>query len=380
MRLDARVCHEVVLTPRVKQVCGIFDLSGDYKNERSWSCDLPLEERDWKIGLIVGPSGCGKTTVARALFGDAVLQATDLKWPTDLSVVDAFPSSLSVSEIVELLCSVGFSSPPHWLRPYSTLSLGEQFRVSLARLLAERRELTVCDEYTSVVDRTVARVASVALAKTVRKLGLRFVACTCHEDVEEWLQPDWVFRPAEMRFHWRCLQRRPVIHLEVIRCRREAWELFRQYHYMSGNLHVAAKCFLALWEGRPVCFSAWLHEHRNYSSAASGGGKNAAKIREHRTVCLPDYQGVGIGVSVSSWCAALFRGAGYKVVSRTSHPAMVASRMNDDRWRFRSRKLTTRYRNSFAVHFFNYSGVRGVYDFEYVGPSLPMRNARMLLV
>src|SRR5207247_1429153 len=108
---------------------------------------------------------------------------------------------------------VGFSSPPAWLRPFHVLSTGEQFRASLARLLAYAPELVVMDEYTSVVDRTVAQIGSADLAKTVRSRGQRFVAVTCHEDVEAWLQPDWVYRAATTTFAWRCLQRRPAISL-----------------------------------------------------------------------------------------------------------------------------------------------------------------------
>src|SRR4029077_5021989 len=62
--------------------------------------------------------------------------------------------------------------------------------------------LIVMDEFTSVVDRTVAQIGSAALAKTVRQRGQKFIAVTCHEDVEDWLQPDWVYRPAPNFFAW----------------------------------------------------------------------------------------------------------------------------------------------------------------------------------
>ena len=83
----------------------------------------------------------------------------------------------SFKDIVELLSSIGFSSPPAWLRPFPVLSTGQQFRALLARLLAEAAgELVVCDEFTSVVDRTVAQVGSAALARTVRQRGQQFIA------------------------------------------------------------------------------------------------------------------------------------------------------------------------------------------------------------
>src|SRR5205823_3135676 len=118
--------------------------------------------------------------------------------------------------------------------------------------------IIVCDEYTSVVDRTVAQVGSAAVAKAVRARKLQFIAVTCHEDVEEWLCPDWVYRPAENIFAWRLLRRRPVIELRVVRCQASAWALFAPHHYLSGSLAPSATCFLASWRDRPVAFSAWL--------------------------------------------------------------------------------------------------------------------------
>jgi hypothetical protein len=230
------------------------------------------------------------------------------------------------------LCAVGFSSPPAWLRPFPVLSTGQQFRVTLARLLAEAPRLVVLDEYTSVVDRTVARVGSAALAKTVRARGQRFVAVTCHEDVEDWLQPDWVYRPAENLFLWRCLQRRPGIALTVVRCQASAWPLFAGNHYLSGNLNRSAVCFLATWEERPVAFSAWLPFF-----GRAGSVRDRRARREHRTVTLPDYQGVGIGNTLSDFCASLWAGLGYRATSTTTHPAMIRARLRSANWRLTRR-------------------------------------------
>jgi hypothetical protein len=94
----------------------------------------------------------------------------------------------------------------------AVLSTGQQFRAALARTLAEAltdRRLVVFDEYTSVADRTLAQTCSHALQKTVRHHKLQCIAVTCHDDVTDWLQPDWTYEPAENRFAWRSL-RRPV--------------------------------------------------------------------------------------------------------------------------------------------------------------------------
>jgi GNAT superfamily N-acetyltransferase len=360
----------VELTPRVRQVAGLFDLAVEPVQRLQWTVALPLDARPWHVGLIVGPSGCGKTTVARRLWPAEAARAAALDWPRDRSLLDGFPAGLSVKDITALLSSVGFASPPAWLRPFHVLSTGQQFRATLARLLAEAlaapaRPPIVCDEFTSVVDRTVAQVGSAALAKTVRKHGLRFVAVTCHDDVETWLQPDWVYRPAEDRFAWRCLRPRPAVRLDVVRCQVSAWELFAPHHYLSGGLARSAVCFLASWDGRPVAFSAWL--------PFVGAGPPAR--REHRTVTLPDYQGIGIGNALSDLIASLWRGLGYRATSTTTHPAMIRARLKSQNWRLaRAPSLAGGHEGRLR-----HATTRLTAGFVYVGPPLPRRLALGLL-
>jgi ABC-type arginine transport system ATPase subunit/GNAT superfamily N-acetyltransferase len=352
-------------TPRVQQARGLFDLPPQTHATLSWDVCLPLDEKPWNLGLIVGPSGCGKSTIARRLWPEEMQRGVTLAWPERRSILDAFPTALGIKEITALLCAVGFSSPPAWLRPFHVLSTGQQFRVTLARLLAEAPQLVVFDEYTSVVDRTVAQIGSAALAKTVRQRGQRFVAVTCHEDVADWLQPDWVYRPAENLFQWRLLQRRPPLTLYVVRCQASAWPLFRPHHYLSHRLTPSAICFLATWNDQPVAFSSWL--------PFVGSGPPAR--REHRTVTLPDYQGVGIGNALSALVASLWRGLGYRALSTTTHPAMIRARCRSPLWRMhRAPTFASRHEGRLR-----HAVTRLTAGFEYLGPPLPRRQAELLL-
>jgi ABC-type lipoprotein export system ATPase subunit len=307
----------IVRSPRVKQVEGIFDLSADTVSREEWHVHLNLPD-EWKIGLIVGPSGSGKTTLAHELFG---YEAAEPEWSGDRSILDGFPREMPIRAIVDLLSSVGFSSPPSWLRPYQILSNGERFRVDVARALASPDSLVVIDEFTSVVDRTVAQVGSAAVAKSVRKGDKQFIAVSCHYDIIDWLDPDWIYQPHLDELERRSQRQRPPITLDVVRVHTSAWDMFRKHHYLDTSLHKAARCFMALWEDRPVAFSAWLPSpgHKNY-------------WREHRTVCLPDYQGVGIGNALSDLCASVVVSVGKKAMSSTSHPAMIASRAKSPNW------------------------------------------------
>lgn len=351
----------IARTPRVVQLEGLFDLPKAKQSEQRWKTELPLDAKPWSVGLIVGPSGAGKSSVARAAFGNQLVQG--FEWPSDKSLVDAFPAELSIKDITGLLSSVGFSSPPAWLRPFGVLSTGEQFRVTLARALAESTGLVVMDEFTSVVDRTVAQIGSAAVAKAVRRSGRQFVAVTCHYDVEDWLQPDWVYQPHLNRFHWRELQRRPSVDLTIRRCTPDTWVYFAPHHYLSRDLNRSARCFLACADDRPVAFVAVL---------PTMGFRG--QWREHRIVCLPEFQGIGVGMRLSETIGGVVRAIGGSYSSVTSHPGFIAARRRSPAW-VMTQRPSMRAKHSVGTITANW---RWCATFRYVGQAASEREARGL--
>jgi ABC-type ATPase with predicted acetyltransferase domain len=181
---------------RAQSVIGSFTLQ-DVKMEKQFVGSIPIEGEKWQIGVIVGRSGTGKTSIAQQLFPKEYIRGFKYKGST---VLDDFPENVTVSEITSALCNVGFASPPDWLKAYAHLSQGEKMRVDIARALCLKQRLIVFDEFTSVVDREIAKVSAFAIAKAVRHTGKRFVAVTCHYDVVDWLEPDWVFCTDDMSF------------------------------------------------------------------------------------------------------------------------------------------------------------------------------------
>ncbi|MCE5268305.1 MAG: hypothetical protein LLG00_10515 [Planctomycetaceae bacterium] len=407
MPVTVQVTCPVFDSFRVQQVAGMFDVPLTQRASQQFCVDIPdwlLNEKaeaeaaptatsspstsrlppSWHVGLIVGPSGSGKSTIARAMFGDRVWQARD--WPADRAVIDGL-GDRPIKEITRLFTAVGFSSPPSWVKPYQVLSTGEQFRCDLARALAGAHDeadvpnnersairsqntdashssselshfpLVVFDEFTSVVDRNVARVVSAAVAKGIRSGSIprRLVAVTCHYDVTEWLAPDWVIDMATSTFSRRYLQR-PPIQLEIFRCGRSAWRLFARHHYLSGDLAQYVRCFVALWQGEPVTFCATL---------SLIGRKN--RWRLSRIVTRPDYQGIGIGMSVAEAVAELHLQDGHRVNVTASHPALLAHCRCSPRWRLVNvRKTGSRDSRKF-IHNYRGSTGRAVVSFEFVG-------------
>ena len=185
--------NKPINTFRVSKICADFDVKFEHSNEH-FEGDINLPEK-WNIGVIVGKSGTGKTTIAKELFGDHYFYNQEY---SKASVIDDMPSDMSVEEITKMFYACGFGSVPSWLKPYSVLSNGEKMRVDLANALL-REEFVVFDEFTSVVDRNVAQTCCIATTKAVRKLNKQFVAVSCHYDILEWLQPDWVFDTDQMK-------------------------------------------------------------------------------------------------------------------------------------------------------------------------------------
>jgi hypothetical protein len=378
---------------RVQQVAGIFGLSVDEPATERFEVDVPGADENWQIGLIVGPSGSGKTTIACRAFGEHVYAGA--VWPDSRAVIDSF-GHLSIRQVLDLFTAVGFSSPPSWLKPYGVLSGGERFRCDLARALAsgmtndecrmtnagnsDNRHssfgnssfLVVFDEFTSVVDRTVAKVCSAAIAKGIRRghIPCRFVAVTCHYDVADWLEPDWVVDMSTCALHRRCLQnpntswRRPSVKLEIHRSDVAAWELFKRHHYLSGSLPRGARCYLTTWDGMPVNFCATVplvarKNHRRFA----------------RIVALPDFQGIGIGMRAVSAIAELHRAEGHRVSVTSSHPALVRHCERSALWRLVGIRKWDQPRRSALFATYRATG-RTVVSFEYEGAGCQVSGAR----
>lgn len=326
-----RIVNQVPIYPsaRVKQLEGIFDVPPSERSIQEWDVNLPIDgdgETDWQIGLIVGASGSGKSTVARQAFGNAIVHGYE--WPQDRAVVDGFASGLSIKDITQALSSVGFSSPPSWLRPFFALSNGEQFRASLARSIVDPAPMVVVDEFTSVVDRQVARIGSAAVSKAIRRIpNKKFVAVTCHFDVEEWLDPDWVLEMPEAKFRRRSLQGRPKIKMEIRKGSAQDWPRFRKHHYLNHSLNPSAQVYLAFVEIDGVFRECAL---TSYISAVGMKGWR----REHRTVVLPDFQGISVGNNlVETVAEQLWIRQKIRFRSTTASPAFIAYRYSKkDRW------------------------------------------------
>jgi ABC-type lipoprotein export system ATPase subunit/GNAT superfamily N-acetyltransferase len=306
---------------RVASIVGKFDLQSDAIEER-FVGNIDINE-NWQIGLIVGKSGTGKTTIAKQLFENAYI--TSFEYDGEC-VLDDMPKDKSVDDITKAFNSVGFSSPPSWLKPYSVLSNGEKMRCDLARAILSDTDLFVFDEFTSVVDRQVAQIGSFAMQKAIRKTQKKFIAVTCHFDVEDWLLPDWVFNTDTMTFQSFEGQKknRPEIKFEIYQSADKGiWKMFAKYHYLSHSHNNAANVYVALVNDQIAGFISVLHfPHPKV--------KNMKKV--HRLVILPDYQGIGIGGVLLNHIGDVYMKTKQRFNITTSAPSLIYSLKKSNKW------------------------------------------------
>lgn len=313
MRVDVTRTTEISRSMRARQLESMFDVPGQPHQTLRWQGELPLDERPWQIGLIVGPSGSGKSSILTECFGTPY----EPTWGA-ASVIDDFPDHVRIDDVTDACQAVGFNTVPAWLRPHAVLSNGEQFRAGLARLMTDTPPdgMLVVDEFTSVVDRQVAQIASHAVARWVRTRNRQLVAASCHYDIVDWLQPDWTLEPATMTFTWRSVQPRPQLECTISPVDYSAWRLFAPFHYLTADLNRSAKCYVLFVGDEPAVFEAILHQPH-------------AKVRNikrlSRTVTLPDWQGLGLAFACKDRLGAAYRAAGWRLRSYPAHPAFIRS-------------------------------------------------------
>lgn len=308
-------------TFRVASVIGKFDLQSEHIVEH-FKGDININD-NWQVGLIVGKSGTGKTTIAKQLFPESYI--TNFEYFAE-TVLDDMPKNCSVEQITNAFNSVGFSSPPSWLKPYSVLSNGQKMRVDLARAILDEKEFFVFDEFTSVVDRNVAQIGSFAMQKAIRKSNKKFIAVTCHFDVQDWLLPDWVFNTDTMTFQSFEGQKknRPEIKFEIYNTTdKTIWKMFAKHHYLSHTHNNAANVFIATINDEIAGFLSVLHFPHPTA-------KNIKKV--HRLVILPDYQGAGFGIKFLNEIGKFYKKDKYKYTITTSAPSLIFSLKKSNLW------------------------------------------------
>jgi GNAT superfamily N-acetyltransferase len=283
--------------------------------------ELPIDDGDWRIGVVVGPSGSGKSSIGAALG-----KPYAPRWPRGAPIIGAIAPKGDFNAATAALSAVGLGSVPAWLRPYAVLSNGERFRATLARLVCDAPPLAIVDEFSSVVDRQIAKVGAGAFAKAWRRTGGKAVLLSCHYDILDWLEPDWVFDTAGGQFERGCLRRRPKLEMHIHQTDWRYWPLFEPHHYLKLPHMIAATNYVAAIGGKPVA-------HLAVSTRAG-----FLEARACRLVVMPEWQGAGVGMRFLNAICDMWRrgenryGKPMPTLFHTSHPGLAAALRRDQKW------------------------------------------------
>ncbi|HEU0298882.1 MAG TPA: GNAT family N-acetyltransferase [Longimicrobium sp.] len=325
MRIEVRNRCSDFTSYRAARVKSLFNV--DTGADFSLDAELAIDDGEWQVGLVVGPSGSGKTSMGRQLLGaEAFYEPSG--WEPDRPIVDCIAPDGDFNAVTGALAAVGLGSVPTWLRPYAVLSNGERFRADLARIVCDAPERVVVDEFTSVVDRQIAKVGALAFQKAWRRTGGKCVLLSCHYDIIDWLEPDWVFDTATGAFQrGRGLWRRPPIDVELWETDWRYWPRFEPHHYLKLPRMIAATNYVATVDGELVAHVA---------VSTTAGLRDA---RACRLVVMPEWQGAGVGMrflnAVSQrWLEGHNRyGLKLRTLFHTSHPGLAAALRRDPKWR-----------------------------------------------
>lgn len=293
---------EVFNTFRCQAAANSLDIDVKKKSIHKLEINNITIPKEWNIGLIYGASGSGKTTLAKHLFGNNIF---DCSLDEDKSIIDQLPKEFTYEDCANILNGIGLNSVPCWIRPIKTLSNGQKARAEAAYLMC-KQDFICIDEWTSVVDRTVAKAMSVCLHKFAKKHNKQIILLSCHYDILEWVSPDWLIDCNKQKFELPkaedfFFKKREKLEFTIKEVGRESWKYFSKYHYLS-ELLPGGKIFLyGIFHGENQigfqCFA-------NYTPHKQG-----TKIIYHsnRTVIHPDYNGLGLGIKLINETSKLLK-------------------------------------------------------------------------
>lgn len=365
--IEITLKSEIFTNFRCQVACNSLDIDIKKKSVHNLKIDNVELPENWNIGLVFGASGSGKTTLIKHLFGDNIFQSLlDEEKP----IINQLPEYLSYDECAELLNGIGLNSVPCWVRPIKTLSNGQKARAEAVLLMCQNNDIIFIDEWTSVVDRTVAKAMSVCIQKFAKKRNKKIVLLSCHYDILEWLSPDWMIDCNKQKFELPksddfFFTKREKLEFTIKEIDRTSWKYFSKYHYLSEKLPGGSIYLYGLFYGENQigfqCFANYTPDRKGHKRI----------YHSNRTVVHPDYNGLGLGILLINETSKLLKQkTDCKIMAKFSSTPVYKAMIKQPCWKFLGEnRLMGKIKisgNMDRKSGFREKGVK-TYNFEYTG-------------
>lgn len=357
---------EIFRNFRCQVAANSLDIDVSKKSKHQMNIENINIPNQWNVGLIYGASGSGKTTLAKHLFGDKIF---DVLIDENEPIINQLPKELTYDECANLLNGIGLNSVPCWIRPVKTLSNGQKARAEAVLLMCQSKEFVFIDEWTSVVDRTVAKAMSVCISKFAKKNNKKIILLSCHYDILEWLKPDWLIDCNKQKFELPLTKdffftEREKLNFNIRKIGRESWKYFSKYHYLSENLPGGSIYLYGLFlNDIQIGFQCFA----NYVPHRQG----TIKIyHSNRTVIHPDYNGLGLGILlINETSLLLLKEIKCKIMAKFSSTPVFKAMIKQKQWKYLGEtRLMGKIKtggNMSRQSGFREGGVKS-YNFEYI--------------
>lgn len=252
-------------------------------------CDIDIPD-DYSVIFITGESGSGKSTIAREMFGDKIINLPEKQ----LYLLNG-ESLEQQKTCIKILGECGITDALQFVSLPSQLSDSQKERAKIAYQIMLGEKIIVVDEFLSTLDRKTAKSVAYCIQKAIRREGKKLIAVTAHEDIEEFLMPDYTIRgesfPSKFTIKKNNYNKKENPFVNEIK-----------YHY--GDKYEYRDCDLGLlhykgkYTGGTKEFLFATINSKIVAVLVSTYNRATGGRRISRVVVHPSYRGVGIGKEI----------------------------------------------------------------------------------
>lgn len=192
MLIDLNITYRTTIDNPSKRVLEISDAFGVGINESHKHVIVEnLTIPEFNIMYLTGMSGSGKTSMLNYFKKEYNFTEPNVGFDSDKPIIDTLGKD--TEEALFLLNLVGLGEAFLYIKPFKVLSDGQKYRYKIAKIIESDQKVWCIDEFCSFLDRTTAKIVSYNTQKIARKMGVKLIVATAHNDLQDYLQADYVF-------------------------------------------------------------------------------------------------------------------------------------------------------------------------------------------